>query len=71
MPSPLAAASGMDALSHCAASRAGMAINNSSAGLAHAVAQAGPRLGLPLGLACALALPATVARQQAFHGEAA
>jgi len=71
MPSPLAAASVMDALSHYAASRAGMAINNSSAGLAHAAAQAGPRLGLPLGLACALALAATVARRQAFHGEAA
>jgi len=47
-------------LVHYAASRAGMAINNSSAGLAHAMDQAGPRLGLPHGLACALALPATV-----------
>ncbi len=45
---------------HYAASRAGMALNNSSAGLAHAMDQAGPRLGIPHGLACALALPATV-----------
>jgi len=47
-------------LVHYAASRAGMAINNSSAGLAHAMDQAGPRLGIAHGLACALALPATV-----------
>ena len=45
---------------HYAASRAGMAINNSSAGLAHAMDQAGPLLGVPHGLACALTLPATV-----------
>jgi alcohol dehydrogenase class IV len=47
-------------LVHYAASRAGMALNNSSAGLAHAMDQVGPRLGVPHGLACALALPATV-----------
>jgi len=46
---------------HYAASRAGMAINNSSAGLAHAMDQIGPLLGIPHGLACSLALPYTVA----------
>ena len=38
-----------------------MAINNSSAGLAHAMDQTGPLFGIPHGLACALALPYTVA----------
>jgi alcohol dehydrogenase class IV len=46
---------------HYAASRAGMAINNSSAGLAHAMDQVGPLLGLSHGVACALALPYTIA----------
>jgi alcohol dehydrogenase class IV len=46
---------------HYAASRAGMAINNSSAGLSHAMDQIGPVLGIPHGLACGIALPSTIA----------
>jgi alcohol dehydrogenase class IV len=47
-------------LVHYAATRAGMAINNSSAGLAHAMDQVGPLFGLSHGLACAIALPHTL-----------
>lgn len=57
-------------LVHYAASRAGMAINNSSAGLAHAMDQVGPWFGLPHGLTCAILLPYTVAfiGPQPFYG---
>jgi len=46
---------------HYAASLAGMAINNASAGLAHALDQVGPRFKLPHGLVCAILLPHTLA----------
>lgn len=42
---------------HGAASLAGMAINNSSAGLAHAMDQPGPLFNLPHGLVCGILLP--------------
>ena len=46
---------------HYAANLAGMAINNASAGLAHALDQVGPRFKLPHGLVCAILLPHTLA----------
>lgn len=50
-------------LVHYAATMAGVAINNSSAGLAHALDQAGPYFNIPHGLICGLTLPYTTA----FH----
>ncbi len=50
-------------LVHYAATMAGVAINNSSAGLAHALDQAGPYFNIPHGLICGLMLPYTTA----FH----
>lgn len=46
---------------HHASAMAGMAINNSCTGLAHALDQIGPLLGLPHGLVCGMLLPHTVA----------
>jgi alcohol dehydrogenase class IV len=46
---------------HYAANLAGMAINNASAGLSHALDQIGPRFGLPHGVVCAVLLPYTLA----------
>lgn len=48
---------------HIGATIAGIAINNCSAGLAHALDQPGPYFGLPHGLICGLLLPYTTA----FH----
>ncbi|MDR1801659.1 MAG: iron-containing alcohol dehydrogenase [Lachnospiraceae bacterium] len=48
---------------HYAATIAGIAINNSSAGLVHALDQMGPYFNLPHGLVCGLLLPYTTA----FH----
>ncbi|MDR0840869.1 MAG: iron-containing alcohol dehydrogenase [Christensenellaceae bacterium] len=48
---------------HYAATMAGVAINNCSAGLVHALDQPGPYFGLPHGLVCGLLLPYTTA----FH----
>lgn len=50
-------------LCHYAASTSGVAINNSSAGLAHALDQMGPYFNLPHGLVCGVLLPYTTA----FH----
>ncbi|MBW8012062.1 MAG: iron-containing alcohol dehydrogenase [Chloroflexi bacterium] len=46
---------------HYAATLAGMSINNSTAGLAHAMDQVGPRFGIPHGVVCAVLLPYTLA----------
>lgn len=46
---------------HYAATLAGMSINNSTAGLAHAMDQVGPRFGIPHGIVCAVLLPYTLA----------
>jgi alcohol dehydrogenase class IV len=48
---------------HYGAALAGVAINNSSAGLVHTLDQPGPYFGLPHGLVCGLLLPYTTA----FH----
>jgi len=48
---------------HYSAALAGVAINNSSAGLVHALDQPGPYFNLPHGLVCGLLLPYTTA----FH----
>ena len=48
---------------HIGATIAGIAINNCSAGLAHALDQPGPYFGLPHGMVCGLLLPYTTA----FH----
>lgn len=48
---------------HYGAALAGVAINNSSAGLVHTLDQAGPYFNLPHGLVCGLLLPYTTA----FH----
>ena len=48
---------------HYSAALAGVAINNSSAGLVHTLDQAGPCFNLPHGLVCGLLLPYTTA----FH----
>lgn len=45
---------------HIAAGMAGMAINNASAGLSHAMDQIGPQFGFPHGLVCGILLPYTV-----------
>jgi len=42
---------------HYAATLAGIAINNSGTGLAHAMDHIGPRFGIPHGVACAILLP--------------
>ena len=47
-------------LCHYSATLAGVAINNSSAGLAHALDQIGPSFNLPHGLVCGILLPYTV-----------
>lgn len=46
---------------HYAATIAGMAINNSTAGLAHGMDQVGPLFGVPHGVVCAILLPYTLA----------
>jgi len=46
---------------HYAATIAGMGINNSTAGLAHAMDQVGPLFGVPHGMVCAVLLPYTMA----------
>jgi alcohol dehydrogenase class IV len=66
---PLSVRAGVDkarraqarAACHYAAALAGVAINNCSAGLAHALDQPGPYFGLPHGLVCGLLLPYTTA----------
>lgn len=45
---------------HYAATIAGMAINNSTAGLAHAMDQVGPLFSVPHGVVCAVLLPYTM-----------
>jgi alcohol dehydrogenase class IV len=45
---------------HYAATMAGMAINNSTAGLAHGMDQVGPLFGVPHGVVCAILLPYTL-----------
>jgi len=47
-------------LCHYSATLAGIAINNSSAGLAHALDQLGPFFDLPHGLVCGILLPYTI-----------
>jgi alcohol dehydrogenase class IV len=46
---------------HYGATLAGMAINNSTAGLAHAMDQVGPLFGIPHGIVCAVLMPYTLA----------
>jgi alcohol dehydrogenase class IV len=46
---------------HYGATLAGMAINNSTAGLAHAMDQVGPLFGIPHGNICAVLMPYTLA----------
>lgn len=45
---------------HYAATLAGMAINNSTAGLAHGMDQVGPLFNVPHGIVCAILLPHTL-----------
>lgn len=45
---------------HYAATISGMAINNSTAGLAHGMDQVGPLFGVPHGVVCAILLPYTL-----------
>jgi alcohol dehydrogenase class IV len=45
---------------HYAATLSGMAINNSTAGLAHAMDQVGPIFGIPHGIVCAVLMPYTL-----------
>lgn len=45
---------------HYAATTAAMAINNSTAGLAHAMDQVGPLFGVPHGVVCAVLMPHTL-----------
>jgi len=45
---------------HSAASLSGMAINNSSPGLSHAMDQIGPLFNIPHGLVCGILLPYTI-----------
>lgn len=52
---------------HVAASMAGMAINNSSAGLSHGMDQPGPVFGLPHGLVCGILLPYTISFTNPNH----
>lgn len=46
---------------HYATTASGMAINNSTAGLAHAMDQVGPLFGVPHGVVCAVLMPYTLA----------